>query len=925
MNELTNQSVDRVKEAAFLERDLAQQALNNRESELAWMHLKKALDRLDLSEEIPECDEMLPSITLEFSNLCFALGKGFASCSPYLKRARPVVERLGDRRSAALISMHLARFYYFAQRREEALALFSEGKKEVEALGDEDILNRSAEFLGFYFHIQGLFTDALPHFEQAARSYEAGGKGAVINPSGPLWLAYCHFYLGHIHQAIGTLDYYRRLALERSDRSLATTLRAVMGMVLLQINEKEKAIHHLTTAIHEAEKTHNDLAYYFAMGNLSYLRLYEGYPYESWELLTKAQEFARKSGIIRQYNSPYVLEHLFELKQLGLDPVGLNFEEEIERQMQEPNIHLRGTAHRLRAMDGVRKGMAPDLVKAELKTSEEFLQRSGDPIQLAKTRLELARLKLAEDDPHRARYYAKKAWHGFSGYGDLYFPDDLRHLLTVTDHDSSDSEIHEQLLEKFVAMIQELAPSADLEVLLARAVAATNRFFGAERGGLFWFRNKKKDFIFRGGTNLNKKEVSSEAFKSNLDLIFKAYQKNQPQVVRVEQGGYWPHKVRAILCIPFEVEGDPRGVLYHDNSYVKDCFDFLKKPMLSRLGNSMSNYIERIYDFSRRLKESAAEKMQIDNGHPGLFNIVTQSALMKELLIQADRVARSDGTVLIFGETGVGKELLARRIHRMSSRNQGPFVTVDLTTIPDNLVDSELFGHEKGAFTGADRRKAGRLEIAHGGTVFIDEIGEIHKSIQVKLLRVLQEKTLIRLGASQVITSDFRLVVATNRDLVAEVAAGRFREDLYYRLNVVPLTLPPLRDRLEDVPLLSRHFLAKYSAKYNRPLLDLPPEDEARLTSYHWPGNVRELQNIIERAVILSKGEELELQLPMEKRTSAQQFFSDHPSLDELQRRYINYALEKTEGKVGGPDGAAEFLGLKRTTLQKRMKKFGIR
>jgi transcriptional regulator with GAF, ATPase, and Fis domain len=918
--------LNQVKEAAFLERDLAQKALNGLDLELAWSRLKQVLTRISSCNSEPGCDELLVSTTLEFSNLCFALGKGFTDSVSYLKTAKTAAERLGDRRSRSLIIMHLGRFYYFAKRRHEALALFAEGKSEVEDLGDEDILSRSAEFLGFYFHIQGLFVDALPHFERAAQIYESCEKGMAVNPSGPMWLAYCYAYLGRFHQAIGTLDYYRRLALERSNQSLATTMRAVLGIVLLMIKKKEEALYHLTGAWQEAIKIKNDLAYYFAMGNLSYYQLLDGHPHDAWETLAKNISHGKKAGLIRQYASPLALEHLYEFNRLGLKPIpDLNYHEEIQRHLQEPNIHLRGVAHRLRAMDAASRDEAPSLIEAELRTSENLLERSGDPIQLAKTRLELACLKLKKNDKEKARYYAQKAWYGFSGYGDVFFPDNLRYLLTVKNPDQANQESRKELTEKFMFMIQELAPSADLDILMARAVAATNRFFGAERGGLFWLsrQKNKENPIFRGSYNLTQSEVFSEEFKSNLALVVKAFMEKQPHVVRLDSEGYWPHKVRAILCVPFETAGQTRGVLYHDNSYVKDCFDFLEKPMLTRFGNCLSAFIDRIHEFSQRLEQSAAERIHL-SGYPDSPNILAKSRVMKKILELADRVASSDSTILILGETGVGKELLAQRIHHMSRRNEGPFVIVDLTTLPENLVESELFGYEKGAFTGAERRKAGRLELAHGGTLFIDEVGETPKSVQVKLLRVLQEKSLVRLGGTQTISSDFRLVAATNRDLAAEVTLGRFREDLFYRLNVVPIFLPPLRERLEDVPLMARHFIVKYAAKYNRPLLDLTPEDEAKLMDYQWPGNVRELQNIIERAVILSTAEDLELDLPSRKNRNLGQFYSDHPSLDELQRRYIRYALEKTEGKIGGLGGAAEFLGIKRTTLQKRMKKLGL-
>jgi len=917
---------EQIKEAVLLERNLAEKALNDGELEMAWVHLKQAISRLSSYELDAGCNALLISTTLEFQNLCISLGKGII-LAPYLKRAKAAAEIIGDRRSRALILLHLGRFYNYHGNKHEAFAFFEEGKSEVEKLGDEDILSQAAELLGFYFQIKGLYLDALPRFERAAGIYESSEKSFQINPLGPVSLAYCYAFLGRFHHAIGTLDYYRHLAIERSDHSLAVNMRAIMGMVLLMINKKEEAFYELTSALQDAKRTKNYSAYYFASGYLSYYELLEGNIKESWNALSKHTRQGQKTGLNRQYESPIQIEHIYELNRLGFKPVpGLNYEKEIKRYLQEPNVNLRGVAYRILALDAGSRGEEHGSIEEKLKKSEEFLMRSGDPIQLAKTRLELARLKLEENNKEEARYYAQKAWHGFSGYGDLFFPDNLRYLLTVKNPDQANQESRKELTEKFMSMIQDLAPSADMNDTMAKTVKATNRFFGAERGGLFWFRGKQpgQKPVLRGSNNLNQREIYSEEFKPNLDLIIKAFQEKEPQMARLEGGeGHWPHQARAILCLPIEISGQTRGVLYHDNSYVKDCFDFLEKPMLTRLGNSLSSYVEQIYDFTQRMEQSATEKIR-SNAFPDNNDIIAKSAVMKKIIEQVDRVALSDGSVLILGETGVGKELLAHRIHKMSKRKEGPFVIVDSTTIPENLFESELFGHERGAFTGANQPKAGRLELAHNGTLFIDEIGEIPKPLQVKLLRVLQEKTLIRLGGKRTISSNFRLVVATNRDLAAEVSAGRFREDLYFRLNVVPVTLPPLRERMDDLPLLARHFLAKYGAKYNRPAPELMPEDETRLLEYHWPGNIRELQNIIERAVILSRDEDLFIDLPVEKAISTRQFYSDYPSMDELQRRYIRFAVEKTGGKIGGPGGAAELLGIKRTTLQKRMKKLGI-
>ena len=335
--------------------------------------------------------------------------------------------------------------------------------------------------------------------------------------------------------------------------------------------------------------------------------------------------------------------------------------------------------------------------------------------------------------------------------------------------------------------------------------------------------------------------MASDDFRASLALICRAYEENKPQVVRLESSMNWMCRTKAILCLPFDVEGRTLGVLYHENSYLDTCFDFLDKDLLIQVARYLSTYIGQIHRYSVNLEKHAYQRTSALEKHQSP-EIIGQSPVMEKILAQADRTAASESTVLILGETGVGKELMAHRIHRMSRRSENPLVIVDATTIPEHLVESELFGHEMGAFTGADHQKKGRMELADKGTLFIDEIGEIPKSMQVKLLRVLQEKTLVRIGGMQAVSSDFRLLVATNRDLAQEVIAGRFREDLYYRLNVIPITVPSLRERREDIPLLAEHFLNRYAAKYNFPKIKLTPENEARLQEYDWPGNVRQLQ-----------------------------------------------------------------------------------
>jgi formate hydrogenlyase transcriptional activator len=296
-------------------------------------------------------------------------------------------------------------------------------------------------------------------------------------------------------------------------------------------------------------------------------------------------------------------------------------------------------------------------------------------------------------------------------------------------------------------------------------------------------------------------------------------------------------------------------------------------------------------------------------------------------LEQVETVAPTDSTVLILGETGTGKELIARAIHNLSSRRDRTLVKVNCAAIPTGLLESELFGHERGAFTGAIAQRVGRFELAQRGTLFLDEVGDIPLELQPKLLRVLQEQEFERLGSARTIRVNVRLVAATNVDLAQKVADNQFRSDLYYRLNVFPIVIPPLRERPEDIPLLVRYFAQKYGRRMKKPIDSIPLKAMRALSEYPWPGNVRELENFIERAVILSRGPELEIPLSEFKQQTkvASPSLSGSPStLQEAERDHILRALSETKWVLGGTAGAAARLGMKRTTLQSLMRRLGI-
>jgi PAS domain S-box-containing protein len=341
-----------------------------------------------------------------------------------------------------------------------------------------------------------------------------------------------------------------------------------------------------------------------------------------------------------------------------------------------------------------------------------------------------------------------------------------------------------------------------------------------------------------------------------------------------------------------------------------------------RREEKLSQAYQKIEELSAKLREENVILREEVNYNFDINNIVTVSPRYKRVLQQLGQVADAESTVLILGETGTGKELLARAIHRLSDREEEPLIKVNCAALPENLIESELFGHEKGAFTGATARKKGRFELADGGTIFLDEIGEMPLLLQAKLLRVLQEGEFERLGGTETISVNARLIAATNRNLKQMVAENRFRSDLYYRLNVFPIKNLPLRDRPEDVPVLVEHFLRKFSRRMGKNFSSINKDDLQRLQRYSFPGNVRELENMVERAVVLSP--EPTLQIPLERSDQTPVAGGDWKTFDEMQRDYILRALKKTQGRVTGPKGAGRLLGLNDRTLMSKMRRFGI-
>ena len=386
--------------------------------------------------------------------------------------------------------------------------------------------------------------------------------------------------------------------------------------------------------------------------------------------------------------------------------------------------------------------------------------------------------------------------------------------------------------------------------------------------------------------------------------------------------------VKSGCCVPLKSHNRLLGTLniasLRPGAFSQDDVD-----LLSQVANQIAIAVENALAYRQieELKDKLnKEKLYLEDEIRTEYNfeeIIGESAALKRILKQVETVAPTDSTVLIQGETGTGKELIARAIHSLSKRRERTFVRINCAAIPTGLLESELFGHERGAFTGAIAQKVGRFELAHGGTLFLDEVGDVSLELQSKLLRVLQEQEFERLGSNRTIRVDVRLVAATNRDLAQMVTDKQFRSDLYYRLNVFPITAPPLRARPEDIPLLVRYFAQKYARLMSKRIETIPTGAMTALAKYHWPGNIRELENLIERSVILSQGPDLHVPLG-ELKAPATSAHNGVATLEAAEREHIQRVLRETNWVIGGSSGAATRLGMKRTTLQSKIRKLGI-
>ncbi len=772
----------------------------------------------------------------------------------------------------ALIYMHLAKNEWLCSQYEKALKHFDKGWALTIKLDQHELL-RSAQTFIIYFSVwKGRYLEAIT-------SYEKFVPDVQIYPQGrfpllcALLVGYCYAVAGQLTQGLGMLDSIYAQCQKRGDFFMSPYAKLSMGLIMLDMRKADEALQILEPCVKAAKKESNDWAWIWGELALAF-----GYYLKKNEKETRShlQAFlrSRRQVQIKIRHHSYMLELCLAIKNGELAPVaGLSIETEIRESIAGENIFLKGVAYRYRALlqsgEGVPAGENIECLHLSIK----YLSESGHQFELAKSQLELARQYLLSGEKKKAKEMALSGCKILSSLNAELIPDDIKQIIQKPMHQGD-------LLRQFLKISQEIATIRDNKELVQHIISAVNRITGAERGAIFLLDENTSpcSFRLRASKNLTPEQIDDPAFKLSMEVIRKVA-RNRKGIICGEDSEEDPanpgnHVIRSRICVPMILRDKVVGVLYHDNRLLKTAFKETDMEILAHFAaqgavalDNASNY-EEIQRLNQKLKEEKLyyEEQQAQTTH--FKNIIGVSSTIQNVLKKVDQVAPTDTTVLVYGETGVGKEMVARAIHQHSPRRDKPFIRVFCNALPDTLIPSELFGHEKGAFTGATQRRIGRFELADGGTLFLDEIGDLPLEIQVRLLTVLQSKEFERVGGSDPICSDFRLLVATNRNLEQEVNEDRFRSDLFYRINVFPILVPPLRDRKEDIALLAKHFLKSYASKMGKDFDKILKEDMDRLTQYTWPGNIRELENIIERGVILSNGPvfrvpELDLHAPV--------------------------------------------------------------
>lgn len=841
-----------------------------------------------------------------------------------LDQARLYANQINATKWQIRLSIYYARLCSYSGDHQQAAKISDEAWKLAEQWDQEDLKQwvalSTAEFLAW----EGRHKEALERYENAIGNLEA----LSTDPStlrARASLGYYYYICGQTARGIGLIENVRLKA-----GSLNHKKELLFSTLLLSITLAE------TGRMAEAEIEYEILLQYdpkeFRLEAYLTFTYFQAYMHFKKDDLSGCLRFHNQASDMYEsiglwhHALPFVLKYLEALDQAGLTPPKSNFNTLISEYLEFPDIFMQGVALRYKTQHDLKRSKPTADHRRNLENSLELLNKSGAKLQLSYTQIELARLLLSQQEDQKAYNLLKKAWEIIARVNESLFPDDLKPIVHPDDR-------IDRLVQSVIEVGNTLCTVRRKDQLLSKIIQVTMNFILAEKGAVFLL-NKNKELELSASRNIDSSAIKFEEFRKNFELITEAAT-HGCELIQNRRGessssitfhSYPPIRI----CSPMTVDKKNLGVLYLETGRYGSTFSEENLPLLRALSNQFAVALDNIFAYEeindlkeRLLAETQLYKEDLQKELPRFGQMIGKSTVMREVFGKIKQVAETDATVMITGDTGVGKELVAHSIHNLSKRSKGPFIALNTATLNSNLVGSELFGHEKGAFTDAISKRIGRFELADQGTIFLDDVDNLGLDIQAKLLRVIQEKEFERIGGKNIIKSNFRLITATNRDLKTLISRKEFRNDLFYRLNVFPIQIPSLRERKEDIPQLAHFFLQYYNRKLGKNITGIAKAQMKRLEEYSWPGNVRELEHIIERASIISTGGKLNVP-DLEEDSNLKKSTTEFKTLKDMEIEHIIHALELSNFKVSGNDGAAQLLGLKRSTLNSKMRQLGI-
>ena len=885
----------------------------------ALSYYQKAFD--DLSRiNGSDADTLFIETTLKYAEICSGRVDAEKARAVF-QEAGAKAQRLGLRKELSLIETYLAFTYYCQSMYGRASQCFENGWEIAKSIEDPEFLKFARTFHTFSFFCKGQLANVIRSYEESLPVID-NLSTQYYQPVLACAVGLCYGLNGLFSQGLGLVDAIRKHCL-KNDNFIPNYVHMNMAFLMIHLHRPDDALHFLNYVVDDGDSDQFLRARYIA----AFAHFLKGEKKEAFKSLKYCLERRRAFNIgISTHGLWFELCKAMEEGELPRFD-GIRLEDEINFYIEEKNILIKGIAYRYKAFIQERERQSTETIIETLALSSKLLEEAGAIFERCRSLQALIRQQILKGDQLSAEETKGKIRTILGSFSHNFVPNDLLAFIDANSHDP------ESLIAEILNLSQDMSTIRDEKRLMQRIISTSNRITGAERGAIFGIKKNGSKFQIglKATRNISAAQTESPTFYSAQKMIEEVVETGKGRIARIssdtKQSSH--EQILSQICAPMVIRNKVVGALYHDNSIIPNSFKDEDLKLLGYFGSQAAIALDhaetytKIQNLNKRLyqeKQYYKEQTFQDTDFKGFIG---RSPCLIEVMNKIKQVADTETTVLILGETGVGKEMVARALHNHSSRQKQPFIKVLCNALPESLIGSELFGHEKGAFTGSSQRRIGRFELADGGTLFLDEIGDLPFDIQTGLLRVLQNKEFERVGGSQTIHSDFRLVTATNRDLEEAVRMKKFREDLYYRLNVFPIYVPPLRERINDIPLLAYYFFKIFSTRLGKVFDGIPQKEMNNLMKHDWPGNIRELEGIIERAVIMSKSPHFRIpEIGVTRKKYAEG--ESNVTMKDLERSHILRTMEITGWKLRGPGGAAESLDMNYSTLCARMRKLGI-